>query len=464
MKQIKVNYILGALIIVFSFGTVKAQQVAKIGYFMDHSTHKHLMNPALVPLRGYVSIPALGSVDFDLRSNLSLPQFLYPGSNGQLMTFLHEDVTPQQFLSQLNPDNYLRLSQRLSILSAGAYFGSSFWTFEVASRVNAGLSIPYDFFAFLKKGMDNSQGNRYEIRDLKVGADALVETSLGSSFIVAENIRVGVKGKVLIGAAKAVGGIDEMIIDMKPDKWIVSSNGSINLYGAGLGFTKNADGVVEGVEFASPGMSGMGFALDLGASWKPLDFLEVSAGLTDLGRITWKKNHNRVARAQGSVTFTGIENISLDDDGSDEDPFKEISDQFMELAQFKESTTTDKLSESLSPTLNIGAEAGVLDNKVSFGLLYTGRMIPGNTLNELTGVLNLRPIEHINLATSYTLIDGVQQSFGLALGINLVVANLFIACDYIPTRMATGAPIPLSEATTHIQIGASVSLGKNKVK
>mgnify|MGYP001066913303 CR=1 FL=1 len=462
MKQTAFNYILGALIIVFTVGTVGAQQVAKIGYFMDHSTHKHLMNPALVPSRGYISIPALGSVDLDLRSNLSLPQFLYPGSNGQLMTFLHEDVTPQQFLSQLNPENYLRLQQRFSLLSAGAYFGSSFWTFEVASRINAGFSIPYDFFAFLKKGMDNAQGNRYEIRDLKMGADALIETSVGSSFVVADNIRVGVKGKLLIGAAKAVGGMDEMIIDMRPDKWTVSSNGSINLYGAGFGFTKNAEGVVEGVEFASSGTSGMGLALDLGASWKPLDFLEVSAGITDLGRVSWKKDHNRVARAQGTVTYTGLENISLDDNDTDEDPLKDITDQFMELAQFKESSTTAKLSESLSPTLNIGAEAGVLDNKVSFGLLYTGRMIPGNPLNELTGVINLRPIEHINLATSYTLIDGVQKSFGLALGVNLVVANLFIACDYIPTRMATGAPIPLSEATTHIQIGASVSLGKMK--
>lgn len=87
MKQTAFNYILGALIVVFTVGTVGAQQVAKIGYFMDHSTHKHLMNPALVPSRGYISIPALGSVDLDLRSNLSLPQFLYPGSNGQLMTF-----------------------------------------------------------------------------------------------------------------------------------------------------------------------------------------------------------------------------------------------------------------------------------------------------------------------------------------------------------------------------------------
>ena len=149
MMRKYINFILGALILQIAASTLIAQPVAKIGYFMDNATHKHLMNPALVPARGYLSYPALGSFDLDLRSNLSLPQFLYPGSNGQLVTFLHEDVTPEQFLSQLSPENFLKVNQRLSILSFGAYFGRSFWTFEVASRINAGLNIPEEFFAFL---------------------------------------------------------------------------------------------------------------------------------------------------------------------------------------------------------------------------------------------------------------------------------------------------------------------------
>lgn len=456
------RYVLTALITVMTVSSVLAQPVAKIGYFMDNATHKHLMNPALVPARGYFSYPGVGSIDFDLRSNLRFTQFIYPGAgaNDPLVTFLHESVSPEQFLSQLSPDNYFTLNQRLSIFSLGAYIGKSFWTFEVASRINAGVNIPKPFFEFLKQGMDNSAGNRYEINNLKVSAGALAEASLGSSFLIADNLRVGVKGKLLVGGAKAEAGIDQMVIDMKPDQWTVTSSGLINLYGAGFDFTKDTENVIDGFEFGTPNMAGMGYAIDLGASWRPLQFLEVSAGIIDLGKVSWNKTYNRVARSQGTATFSGMENIGSETDSEEEDPFKEITDGLMEMAQFKEVNESNNLIESLIPTINAGVEAGVLGNRISVGLLYTNRMVPDNPLHEITGVLNLKPLKGFNIAGSYSLLNGVQETFGVALGINLLLANIFIACDYVPTRIATGMPIPLTEATTHIQIGATVSLGR----
>lgn len=459
------KHIAGALIILLAVGNGIAQPVAKIGYFMDNAPHKHLMNPALVPARGYLSYPGLGSIDLDLRSNLSLPQFIYPQAGSKPLTFLHEDVTADEFLSQLSPDNFLRMNQRLSLLGIGTYIGRSFWTFEVATRLDANINVPYDFFAFLKKGMDNSQGNLYEIRDFKIGASALVETSLGASFMIGDNIRVGAKGKVLAGAGRMEAGLEELDINMKPDQWTVSSNGMINLYAAGAEFVNNTDGSIKTVEFDTPNLAGMGYAFDLGASWKPFSFLEVSAGIIDLGKVSWNKTYNRVARASGSASFSGMENISLEDDGTEEeDPFKEITDNLMKMSQFKETNESENLIESLVPTLNAGVEAGIWDNRLSLGLLYSNRMIPDNPLQELTGVLNFKPFKGLNVAGSYSLLNGVQETFGLALGINLLVANLFVACDYIPTRIATGIPIPLTQATTHLQIGATISLGKMKNK
>lgn len=458
------NYILGSLIILLTVATASAQPVAKIGYFMDNATHKHLMNPALVPARGYLSYPGLGSIDLDLRSNLSVPQFIFPQTGSKPVSFLHEDVTANEFLSQLNPDNYLKMNQRLSLFGIGTYIGRSFWTLEVATRIDANVNIPYDFFAFLKKGMDNAQGNLYEIRDLKVGLSALAETSLGASFMIGDNIRVGAKGKLLAGGGKVEAGLDELNIEMRPDKWTVSSKGMVNMYAAGAEFVENKDGYVENFEFTSPNMSGLGYAFDLGASWKPLRFLEVSAGIIDLGKVSWNKTYNRVARASGTATFSGMENISLDDQSTNEDPFKEISDNLMKMAQFKETNESENLIETLVPTLNAGVEAGIWDNRLSLGVLYSNRMIPENPLQEVTGVVNFKPLKGFNIAGSYSLLNGVQETFGLALGVNLLIANIFVACDYIPTRIATGIPVPLSQATTHLQIGASISLGKMKTK
>lgn len=465
MKYNKIKHIIGSLVLALTVQTSVAQNVARIGYFMDNSTHKHLMNPALVPARGYFSL-GVGSVDLDLRSNLGYTNFIFPGLNesDSLLTFMHENVTPEQFLSKLSPENYLKLNQRMSLFSIGFYTGTSFWTLEVASRINANVNIPYDFFAFLKQGMSSPSGNRYEINNLSVSADMLAEVSLGSSFRITDDIRVGVKGKILGGGAKIKVGIDQMIIDMKPENWTVTTNGLVNLYGPGLEFVNDENGVINNFNFATPNnLAGMGYALDLGASWRPLKFLEVSAGVIDLGSVTWNKTYNKVARSSGTITYSGFDNISMGgtDGGSSstDDQMNELKDGLMEMAQFKEVDESDNLKEKLTPTINAGVEAGVLNNKITLGLLYSNRLVPNNNISEITGVLNLKPFTSFNVAASYSLLNGVQNTFGLALGINLAILNIFVACDYVPMYV-TPQYIPLNEATTHLQIGASISLWK----
>jgi presenilin-like A22 family membrane protease len=88
-------------------------------------------------------------------------------------------------------------------------------------------------------------------------------------------------------------------------------------------------------------------------------------------------------------------------------------------------------------------------------------MVPNNNISEVTGILNLKPFTGLNVAASYSLLNGVQNTFGLALGVNLAILNIFVACDYIPMYV-TPQYIPLNEATTHLQIGASFSLWKMK--
>lgn len=468
MKQNMIKYIIGSLVIALTIHATLAQNVARTGYFMENSTHKHLMNPALVPTRGYFSYPGLGSVDIDLQSNLGFTNFIFPGltETDPLLTFMHEDVTPEQFLSQLSPENYIKLNQRLSLVSLGFYAGTSFWTLEVASRINAKVNLPYDFFAFMKQGMSSPAGNNYAIRNLTVSSDMMAEASLGSSFRITDNIRLGVKGKLLVGGGKIIAGIDEMDIDMRPDGWTVTTNGLMNVYGAGLDLTTDENDVINGFLFSAPdmNMAGMGYALDLGASWKPTSFLEVSAGIIDLGSITWNKTYNKVARSSGTVNYTGFDNIGMTEEG-EESPMdaqmKEMMDGMLEMAQFKIVDESDNLKESLVPTINAGIEAGVLNNKVSIGVLYSNRLIPNNNISEVTGIVNLKPFSGFNLAGSYSLMNGVQNTFGLAMGINLLIANVFIACDYIPMYV-TPQYIPLNKATTHLQIGLSLSLWKMK--
>lgn len=460
-----------------------AQPVAKIGYFLDNATHKHLLNPALVPKRGYLSYPLLSSIDFNVQSNLKLSTFLYPAANtaDPLLTFMHPDVTSNQFLSQLLPQNYFEIKQRISLFSMGFYVGRSFWTFEAVTRINANLNLPYDLFAFMKNGMSSTQGSVYDINSLKVGLNALVEVSLGNSFKIGNNLRVGIKGKYLGGIAKLTAGIDEMNINMHPTNWQVSTTGLMNLYAPpGITFNTDADGYIltEGMPVNVNNsllnqLAGQGFGLDVGFLWSPFKNLQISGGIIDVGMMQWNKNFHSQAASAGSVEFAGIQNIGVNNEDPLGNQFTNIQEGLMDMAKFKLNNEEVTLNESLVPTMNIGVEAGVFNNKLSVGLLYSNYMMPNNAQSELTAMLNLKPFSGFNIATSYTLINSKARTLGVALGLNLGIANIFVACDYIPLDVTPqvnidGLPIPIvlpiHTLSTHLQIGVSLSLGKMKPK
>ena len=71
-----------------------AQQY-RTSYFMEGSTMRGYLNPALRPDRGYVYIPVLGTTSVNFNSNaLTFKTIFYPvGDNGQLVSLLDDRVT-----------------------------------------------------------------------------------------------------------------------------------------------------------------------------------------------------------------------------------------------------------------------------------------------------------------------------------------------------------------------------------
>ena len=127
MKQLKYQTLISLAAILLTLQPVHTQSVARIGYFMENAPLNHLLNPALTPARGYLSYPGVGSTVIELQSNLGFTSFIFPDPNGgPLLTFMHPDVTPDQFLSKLKDNNYIGLNNRLSLLSTGFFVGNSF--------------------------------------------------------------------------------------------------------------------------------------------------------------------------------------------------------------------------------------------------------------------------------------------------------------------------------------------------
>ncbi len=441
------------------------QPVAKIGYFMDNAPQKHFLNPALTPIRGYFSYPVIGNFNVDVNSNLAVNNFMSFASMSEM--------TEAEFLSGFDNLNFINNNLRIGLLGAGLHFGPAFVSFDLGTRFTTEIKAPKDLFRFIKSGIDEDASSiDYDLSNLNLSTEVMGEAALGTSVEVIKGLRVGAKAKLLLGGAKISAGMEKLKLDINNDVVSIQSKGNLNMYAAALDFDYDNDTIVGFLLNENPAqIAGMGMAFDLGASYSVIssDLLtvNVSAGILDLGSMKWNKDHSSVAKAQSSFTMTREDFESMESLEEAEEAEANFQDQLMKMTKFVKQGGDNDIVERLTPTINAGVEVGTLKNKISLGLMYSQRFDPLIPTSEFTTMLNFNPISMLSVSASYALkkaevpaIGVTQQlpTFGLGVGLNLLVANIFVACDYVPIDYVNAA------ANTHIQAGVSIALGKRKDK
>lgn len=177
-------------------GSLAAQNPT--AYFMEGSTFRSQLNPAFAPLRGYVNIPGIGSLNVSTSGNISLDKVLYP-RNGKLVTLIDSSVSSAEALSGLKTQNLLGADTYINLIGFGAYARNrkDFWSFGLSLRTSAEVNLPYSLFDFIKNGHEGS------IRDIGVAADSYLEAAFSYSFpLLDDRLYIGVRGKFLAGMAR----------------------------------------------------------------------------------------------------------------------------------------------------------------------------------------------------------------------------------------------------------------------
>lgn len=438
-------------------------QYNKTSYFMKGSTTKQLMNPALNSGRAYLDLPVLGGIDFGTTSNLGVTKFLFPDEeNDQLLTFLHPDVSADQFLDGLANNNFLEMNGRFALLGFGANTKHGYLSFNMDIKGDGGINIPKSFFALLKKGMDNGTRTTYDIRDLKFYGEGYLETGIGYSIDLLDNLSVGLRLKGLLGMTTLTGGIDQMLVDMTPEQWTFTTKASLAT-NAPVEF-KDPDGYVNG---ASPALGkikdaiSLGYGIDLGVAYSPIKDLTISAAVTDLGGIKW--NNMLVMKSAGEVQFSGINDLNIGDDNSGteqeaQEQFEELADDLKEIIQFRKDGTLPSEFHRLNASTVIGAEYTTWQNRISAGLLYTTDFSRFDNYSEMMFVANIRPVDLVQLSASYTFYSDYAKGLGVSLGL---FNTLFIAWERTLLHV-TPDFMPIDPLTTSIHLGLHIPLGAQK--
>ena len=193
------------------------------------------------------------------------------------------------------------------------------------------------------------------------------------------------------------------------------------------------------------GIAGYGFGIDLGASYKILDNLTVSASVLDLGFISWSKSSTKIASAnpdpidiKGSTyanmvdpnnpntVMNAVNQLQNDAQGyMDRVTNGDVLDY--DMLQLEVSDAKESRKSRLASILVLGAEYGFFNNKLAVGVLSTTRFVQPDALTELTFSANYRPKSWFNVALSYSAIQSAGKSFGLG----LKLGPLFVGTDYM---------------------------------
>lgn len=450
-----------ALALTLSAG-LSAQTTLNSSYFMEKMTKRNQLNPALKTPNNYVSMPSLGNFYLGINSNLGLGTFLYPRDN-KLVTFLHESVPADEFLNKLTPNNTIELDLGIDLISFGFWAWGGQNTFNLALKSNTGAYLPREIFEFLKTGQEATGVTRYDMSNITATTSNYLELALGHARDITDKLSAGAKIKVLIGAAHAEARIDRMDISMSQNEWTIKQAGHLQATSLLELTTDPETGEVTGYDFGNHfGVAGFGLGFDLGATYKLIDNLTLSAALTDIGFMRWNNLTRAETDPDKGFIYTGFDNIGAEDDENGDNPFEQKADQLGEdlkaLTKFYK-TDTQSVSNSLRTTLRVGAEYAVLDDAISFGLLSTTRFGGYRTYAEGMAAINFRPLSALHLTVNGS-VSNMGSSVGAILNICAPGFNFFVGTDYFATKYSKQF-IPINHARANLSLGLSFTFGQN---
>lgn len=462
MKKI---FILTSCLLAASCFTLRAQQNLRTGYFLDGYTYGYKLNPAFQGERGFFAFPVLGKTSVGLESNLGLSTLLYPSGN-KLVTFLHPDVSSDDFLGKMKYGNKAIVNADLPVIAFGFRTGKAYHTLDLSVRADAGLNLTKDIFAFMKVGSADGQTS-WNIADLGARVEGRMELAYGYSRTIGDNVSVGARIKMLAGLARADIAMDNLDLKLAGDEWAANAKGTASYsapvrIGTGEGGTLDLNSLeVYPLEeligyFRKPSI---GFAVDLGVSVDLLEYLTISASVLDLGVISWK-DVTYASTPQASWKFNGFDDMNLSDTDL-EGEFNAIADEFTQLVNVKKDGISDKASSPISATAHLGIEARMpFYERLSVGALATHRFAGAYSWTEGRFSVNWALLRIFGLSGSYA-ISEFGSSFGGAVNIHLPGITLFAGVDsFKPLLNVTPQFIPIDQLNTNVTLGLNIAFGK----
>ncbi len=453
------RYILLITAIIFYIPELSAQVNSL--YFMRGVPQVYQVNPAIQPdCDFFFGIPGVSPLDVHAgNSSFGLGDILtYNREIDSLITPFHPLGDKNAFLNLLRDRNTLEADLSTSILSFGFRTATeTFFTFDIKERALVSASVPDDMLRFPIFGPDSAL--TYDFNGLGIDMSLFSEFSLGISQKIGERLTVGWRGKLLFGQANLNMRKFDFTVTSGEEKWPVHSNIILDAAIPFVDVAYDEKGMIdfdntdvrEDIDQHIPSYimnsRNFGLAMDLGAEYKPLDWLKVSASLVDFGRIKWKDGVHNLTNT------SDYEFLGIPVDVNDDDYIQTFVDSLDET--FNNFSATENSYGTWLPAKFYAGAAFYIHPKISFGILSRTAFYKGDIRQQFTASANFYPIRLVSATFSYSVLDGTFRNVGAGLSLKTGPLNIYVISDTAPSVYFW----PLDAQSINLKVGVNIMIG-----
>jgi hypothetical protein len=476
----KFKYLTVLLLTMASFDA--AAQNSQVLYYMN-LPQNHMLNPALRPSNSvYIGLPVISGINFNMNNNFFnfSDVFLNGVVPDSVVTIFHPEADPSEFMTKVRDINSLETEAMVQLFGLGFTIKKDLYiSFDINERVNANVAVPGDLLRLGFEGNEQFAGSTIDLSSFRADASYYREAALGFSKNFTSDLRIGVRAKVLFGIASATVDNRDFGIAVN-DEYTHTFRADLDArFSAPLTFHLTGQNTIDSVELDDSRFDdykgilnymletdNMGFGLDIGAEYKVSDRFKVSAALTDLGYIKWKKDVSTL-RAESEFLFSGIDMLEVYNGTMTFDSLGTVL-----LDSLKNSfylTDTDKpFTTSLPMGVTLGASYA-LTKHFSLGILSYTRFIGSQIREALTLSANLNIRNVFSTTVAYTAMNHRYDNLGFGIAFKPGCFQFYMLADRIPVTWnkvvteGTAIPVPASWNTVHLRLGMNLVFG-NRVE
>jgi hypothetical protein len=445
-------------------------------YYMN-LPQNHLMNPALRPSNSlYIGLPALSGVNVTMNNNfINFSDLIIKDqSSDSIISFLHPDYNIDNFIAKLNDKNSLSPQASVQLFGLGFTVGKNNYVFlDINDRLEGNAVLPGDLLELILKGNEGFVGSEIDLSSLRGDIRYYREVGFGLSKSY-NKLRLGVKGKLLFGMAGVSVDNNSLAITVNENythtldaDLTVNISAPVDVY---MDENNNIDSIVFDDSRFDTGRDvrkffleteNFGLGLDMGATYDISEKFVVSAAVTDIGYIKWKKDVTNLM-AKGRFDFSGL---SMVDVLKGTKTFKEVGDEMLD--SLKNAFVVSETANPFTTWLPVGVTFGGnyrLTRNFSIGVLSYSRIIGKQIREAFTLSANVNLGSSFSTAISYTLANHRADNLGAGISFRAGVIQLYMLADRIPItwdRISgdNKLVIPANWNTINVRLGLNLVFG-----